>query len=181
MTITKLLQQIHAGEKDAFAQIVTMFQAPLFSFLGRMGLNQAQSEELAQETFLRAWTRLEHYQPRLGAFSTWLFTIARNLALNECSRAGNRRETAWTEIETEPVCSRPQPEEALIGDRRRQQLRLALLRLSPDNRCVLALAYTRGLNITEIAQIESSTPGAIKTRLHRAREQLRRYLENPDE
>src|SRR5450631_3877590 len=87
MEITEILRKIHAGDRQAFAEVVKSYQRLLFGFLGRMGLSQAQAEDLAQETFVRAWQSLGSYRPELGKFSTWLFTIARNLALTELGRA----------------------------------------------------------------------------------------------
>lgn len=90
--IKPLIERIRNGDRQAFGQVVIFYRGPLFGFLGRLGLNQSHAEEIAQETFLQAWKRLGSYDPHLAAFSTWLFTIARNLALNELSRAANRYE-----------------------------------------------------------------------------------------
>lgn len=92
MIIQGILHRIAAGEQLAFAELVDMYQRPLFGFLGRLGMNQAQAEDIAQETFLRAWTHLHSYQPERAQFVTWLFTIARNLAYNTLQRAPHQHE-----------------------------------------------------------------------------------------
>ena len=115
MNITEILRQINAGDSHAFAAVVTHYQRPLFGFMGRMGLSQDLAEEIAQETFLRAWRNLGQYDPRRGQFSTWLYTIAKNLTLNELSHAVHERELSIGGELPEIACDRPQPPEAGKG------------------------------------------------------------------
>lgn len=177
MNIIEILRRIQGGDRQAFAEVVKHYQRPLFGFLGRLGLSQGPAEELAQETFLRAWRSLAQYNPDLGAFSTWLFTIARNLAWNELSHAANKQEIAAEDDPPELVCDRPQPPEALALAQRRQLLHAALRQLPLTERCVVALAYVGDFELAEIARIEGCTVGAVKTRLHRARRKLYNLLE----
>ena len=88
--IRDVLERVARGEAQAFAELVVHYQRPLFAFLGRMGLNAARAEEVAQESFLRAWQNLPSYRSEQAQFSTWLFTIARRLALNELTRSQHR-------------------------------------------------------------------------------------------
>jgi RNA polymerase sigma-70 factor, ECF subfamily len=175
MDIENVLNRIRAGDRQAFAEVVREHQRPLFGFLSRMGLSRAQTEDLAQETFLRAWRNLEQYRPGLGRFSTWFYTIARNLALNELERATTL--PLVTEAALEPVCERPRPDDSLDAARRRRLLHQALGRLALHDRSVLALAYMADLNTAEIARIEGCSEGAVKTRLCRARGRLADILE----
>jgi RNA polymerase sigma-70 factor (ECF subfamily) len=171
MNIDEVLERIHAGDRQAFAAIVTRFQGPLFGYLGRMGCDAAQAEELALEAFLRAWTGLCTFDARRGAFSTWLFTIARNLALNELACAAGRRGGAEAPPD-ERVCEAPLPQERIAIEQRRARLRAALMRLPAADRSVLALAYVEELAVADIARIERCSAGAVKVRLHRARKRL---------
>jgi len=183
LDIPRILERIAAGDTPAFGEIVVRYQKPLFGFLGRLGLSQAQAEDIAQETFLRAWRSLATFEPGRAEFSTWLFTIARNAALNERARASAHGEVPHgNETAHEPACEEPLPPDALQASRRREWLQAALLRLQPTDRTVVALFYTRELPLDAIARIEGCTTGAIKTRLHRARQQLQQLLmENADE
>jgi RNA polymerase sigma-70 factor (ECF subfamily) len=178
MNITEILRKIHAGDRHAFAEVVTQYQRPLFGFLGRMGLSQGLAEEVAQETFLRAWRNLGQYNAGRGQFSTWLFTIAKNLAINELARATNERAIPVGEATPEPPCDQPQPPEAIALRQRRQLLHDALQQLSVEERSAVALAYIADFELAEIARIENCTTGAIKTRLHRARRKLFNLLEH---
>lgn len=180
MDIDALLTRIGNGDRQAFAGIVTHYQRPLFGFLGRMALSQGQAEEIAQETFLRAWSNLGTFRPERAAFSTWLFTIARNLALHELERAAHQREAGPDEDAPEQACERPQPPEALAQARHRQRLHQALRQLTLADRSALALAYIHDLELAAVARIEGCSLAAIKTRLHRARDKLKQLLEEHD-
>ncbi|MET3133655.1 RNA polymerase sigma-70 factor (ECF subfamily) [Oxalobacteraceae bacterium GrIS 1.11] len=180
MDIPALLQRINDGDRQAFAAIVTHYQRPLFGFLGRMALGQGLAQEIAQETFLRAWTNLADYRPERGEFSTWLFTIARNLALHELERAAHRRELRGADELAEPVCTNLQPPEQWARKQRQQRLHDALRQLPLPDRSALALAYEHELDLAAIARIEGCSHGAIKTRLHRAKEKLRQLLGEND-
>lgn len=177
LDIATLLQRIARGDPRAFSELVDRYQRPLFAFLGRMGLEAARAEEVAQETFLRAWQHLPRYRTEQAQFSTWLFTIARRLALNELARSRNRHEVAADDDAPEPACAAARPEQAL--DQRRLQARIdaAFRSLGTDDRSVLALAYTHDLGMAEIAVIEGCSVDAVKTRLHRARQRLRIALD----
>ena len=177
MEIKQLIQKIATGDKQAYAIVVQHFQRSLFGFLSRMALSQSVAEEIAQETFLRAWKNLGEYKPDAGEFSTWLYTIARNLALNELSRSSMRQEVSTDETTPDMACERMQPPEVLHQKQQRQRLQRALCKLPLQDRSALALAYIHDLEMTAIAQIEGCTTAAIKTRLHRAKEKLRQLLE----
>lgn len=178
MTPETLLHHARQGDRPAFGQLVRLHQDGVFGFLWRMGLRRAVIDELAQETFLRAWAHLPRYEPARAAFSTWLLAIARNLALNELDRAGHRLEQPAGDREADdPPDPAGTPPEVLQHKRRRQQLHAALARLPADQRSVLALAYLRELPLAAVARIEGISEDAAKQRLHRARLALRAALE----
>lgn len=176
MDIQHTLRQIADGNRQAFAPLVERYQRPLFGFLGRMGLTQAHAEEIAQETFLRAWQSLGQYDPKRAEFSTWLFTIARRLALNELERASAKQETVLEDTHTETASNDALPQEQLEMQEQQRRLQTTLRRLPLHERSTLALAYIQGLDIKTIAHIEGCSESAVKVRLHRAREQLRQWL-----
>lgn len=180
MDIQALLQRIREGDKFAFRAVVAQYQRPLFGFLGRMGLSQGHAEEIAQETFIRAWKQLASYQPHKAEFSTWLYTIARNLALHELERASYQREQSAGDALPEQACEQLQPPEVLAQQQEKQRLQAALRKLPLADRSALALAYLQELDMTSIARIEGCSLAAVKTRLHRAKEKLRELLENTD-
>ena len=179
MDINRTLRQIAAGNTQAFAEVVEHYQRPLFGFLSRLGLSPAVCEELAQETFLRCWSHLAEYDPKCGAFSTWLFTIARNLALSELTRSSRRCDISDDAL-ADTVCDHPHPEMSLALEQQRDRLCMAMSQLSAADRCLIALVYMDGFKLSEIAAIEQSSTGVIKTRLFRARSRLYKLLEKAD-
>ena len=177
--IEPILKRIEAGDRQAFANVVRHYQRPLFGFLGRMGLNQSDAEEIAQETFLRAWMNLGKYKPDIAQFSTWLFTIARNLALAQAfPRSKPARDDGGRA--TSSSLRQPQPPEELVIAEQKRRLHAALLKLPLAERSAVALVYVKGLELAAIARIEGCTTGAVKTRVHRAKQKLRQLLEQYD-
>ena len=179
------LKSIQQGDKTAFAALVGRFQKPLFSYLGKMALPQAIAEEIAQETFIRAWQAKETFDSEKASISTWLFTIARRLALNELDRASRRFEisgqssiasdnypTAYEHVDDQQL----NPQESLQRSELKQALWQALKTLEPHDRSLLALAYLKDLEFAAIAEIEGIPVGTVKSRLHRIRQQLKSTL-----
>ena len=167
----QLIQQVLRGETQAFDALVQRHQHALFFYLGRMGLCQAEAEDLAQEAFLRAYRYLHRYDPARARFSTWLFTIARRLAAN--LKASSRyRLTDSMEALGEPV----QSDAPGLEPRLRDRLDRALRQLPLKFRSPLALAYLGDLSIEDIAAVEACAPGTVKSRIHRAKQRLKREL-----
>jgi RNA polymerase sigma-70 factor (ECF subfamily) len=174
--LAERIRRAAAGDRDAFAALVRHYQRPLFSFLGRMGLRQGEAEEVAQEAFLRAWLHLDRYRAEQGAFSTWLYTIARRLALNELDRAERRLVDGAGDAAPDIACDRPGPAQALHRQQQGAALLAALRQVPAAERSVLALAYVHELSLADVARIEGCSESAIKSRLHRARQRLREAL-----
>ncbi len=181
MDIQAILRRIRQGDRQAFASLIRKFQHPLFGYLGRMGLTQSTAEDIAQETFLRVWQRLDDYDPARAEFSTWLFTIARNLTLHELDRAANRHEIVGGDGPQNFVAEESLAAAETDQTHQRQRLCDALQALTVEERSALALVYFRALDTADIARIEGCGVGAIKVRQHRARQKLRQLLENDDD
>jgi RNA polymerase sigma-70 factor, ECF subfamily len=177
LDIDDVIRRIGSGDKQAFAEIVMQYQQPIFSFLGRMSLSQAQAEEIAQETFIRTWRHLDDYQSTKAAFSTWLFTIARNLALNELASTRSKNEFSFGEELPDIASDAPEPMQVLCAKQQHFQLQMALLQLNMQDRSVIGLAYVDELSMSDMARIEGCSVEAVKTRLHRAKEKLRKLME----
>lgn len=176
MSVRAILQRIAAGEQRAYAELVELYQRSLFGFLGRMGMAQAEAEDIAQETFLRAWTHLHSFDPERAQFGTWLFTIARNLACHALQSAARQRESVTDELQ-ELACEQAGAEQVLESARQRTRLQVALRRLPMADRSALALVYVHELALSDVARIEGDSVAAIKTRLHRAKLKLRELLQ----
>jgi RNA polymerase sigma-70 factor, ECF subfamily len=171
------INKIAAGDHVAFGRIVEAHQGRIFGYLGRMGLDSATAEDIAQETFLRLWRNAGQFDAKLASPATWILTIARNLALTHLARPARRVEITNDAEPPDTACDRLQPDEALHAKQQRARLHAALERLAPADRSLLAASYVEDLGLAEIARIEGCTTGAVKVRLHRARARLREILE----
>jgi len=168
------------GDPDAFRRIVETYRDRLYTFLLRLVRHHEEAEDLAQEAFVRAWRHLSGYDSR-WPFRAWLFTIARNLALNalrrpwatiisiEAGAEDGRNALALAAATASPA------EQAVTGEQKRR-LGQALGQLSVQAAMIFTLFYQEGMAISEIAQTVGMTAGAVKVALHRARQTLRRRL-----
>jgi RNA polymerase sigma-70 factor (ECF subfamily) len=162
-----------SGSERAFQELVRRYERPVFSVILRVIRDPSRAEELAQDTFVKAFLRLETYQPG-RKFSTWLLTIAHHVAIDEVRRGSLRTsslEDAAAEYlskETDgnnPYDVTEQKELALILDQ-------AIRRLRPEYAELITLRYEQDLTIEDIAEITGLAIGTIKSSLHRARKDL---------
>jgi len=157
------------GDPVAFGELVKRFQGSLFAYLGRMGLSDVICEELAQETFLRAWVNRDKYDPAKAAVSTWLFTIGRNVALNSLTRK-SVTEAGDEDIDNHTGESVTDPSQQYEHHESIIRLKQALKTLSVEDREIIAACYTPEIEHTP--EILNCSEGALRTRLSRARKRL---------
>jgi RNA polymerase sigma-70 factor (ECF subfamily) len=177
-----------AGEEAAFRDLVRRYERPVFSLLYRMVRDRALAEDLAQETFIKVLNGIRSYNPQYK-FSSWLFKIAHNAAIDHL----RRRELETLSLDGSPHATggdaRRTP--ALqLGDRGESPLHhvearelgaaieQAIARLRPEYRSCIVLRFVEGYSYEEIAEILDVPLGTVKTHIHRARNELRRYLED---
>jgi len=175
-----LIRQVLGGNRNAFRMLVVRYQRPLFRFLAGFGLGQAVTEELAQEVFLRAFRSLASFDSAKASFATWLFTIAKRLALNEVARAGHRAPHVEVD-ERVSATDEPSAQEGLERAERAGRVQRALQALPETLRSTLLLAYLKELSLEQIAEIESCAVGTVKSRIFRGKALLRVALVNPEE
>jgi len=179
-----LIRQTLAGNPNAFRMVVVRYQRPLFRFLGGFGLGQAVAEDLAQETFLRAFRNLAGYDANKAKFSSWLFTIAKHLALNEKTRASHRAPHVDVSAIEPEVAGRDVAQgahEVFESSERRTRVHQAVQRLPEILRSAVVLAYLKELSMDEIATVEGCSVGAIKLRIFRGKQMLRAELSESEE
>jgi RNA polymerase sigma-70 factor (ECF subfamily) len=160
------------GDKQAFSQLVQAYQRPVFNLTYRMLGNSEEAEDAAQETFLRAYSRLAQYDPQMK-FSTWVFSIANH----HCIDRLRKRRATHISIDDNPVLENlqedlPQPEHRALDQEQSVELHSLINLLDPDYRTPLVLRYWEEMSYEEIAESMGVTVPAIKSRLFRARQQL---------
>jgi RNA polymerase sigma-70 factor (ECF subfamily) len=166
------IRQAVAGDREAFSRLVEAYQIPVYNLAYRMLGDAREAEDAAQETFLRAYTRLTTYQTD-KKFSSWLLAIASH----HCIDRLRRRRFTWLSLDELPFLNqaagtRNQPEEAAIRQEEREEVRRMLDQLPPQYRAAVILRYWYELSYREIAEVMGITESAVKSRLYRARERL---------
>jgi RNA polymerase sigma-70 factor, ECF subfamily len=181
----RLMLRVRADEPAAFEELVEQFQHRLIAVMRHLVGDAAEAEDLAQEVFLRVYRARKKYRPR-AKFSTWLFAIANNLALNTLRGRQRKPTTPLAVQESGPLG--PRPEEQLVRDQRsgpmqkvqRQELagiiQEALAGLNERQRAAVVLNKFEDMNYAEIAEVMQITTMAVKSLLSRARMHLRTAL-----
>ncbi|HEY8155230.1 MAG TPA: sigma-70 family RNA polymerase sigma factor [Myxococcota bacterium] len=162
-----------AGDGAAFDALFSRWAAPLLRYLQRMLRDAAGAEELVQEVFLRVHGARQRYQPE-ARFSTWLYRIATNLALNELRRPRRREPHAsWGEPDGPELAGEGSAaEDALDAKRLAARVERELARLPERQRAALCLSAVEGLSYAEVAEALEISESAVKALVHRARTAL---------
>lgn len=173
----ELIARARLGDDDAFQSIFDRYSRPVLSFIYDMTSERDAAEELAQETFVRAYKNLGALQDA-EKLSTWLFGIARNVAL-EFLRA-RQRDRRNLEMDDPAVLNLsnndPLPEGQLLNKEMGDVIRSALASLDEDKRMVFTLKVLHQRSYDEIAAITGFSIPKLKTDLHRARREMRRRV-----
>ncbi len=172
-----LVRRAQSGDEDAFAQLVRRYQVPVVRFCARMTASFPDAEDLAQETFVRVYRHLNRLEPQ-ARFSTVLFGIARNITLNHLRDSGRRGRGRTVPLDDQQRETKAQYEPGRGAQLSEIQAMLsaALQKVSPDHREILLLREVEGMEYDEIAEVLGCQRGTVKSRLARAREQLRLRL-----
>jgi RNA polymerase sigma-70 factor (ECF subfamily) len=167
------IEQALQGDRVAFGQLVRAYERPVYNLTYRMLGDPAEAEDAAQETFLRAFTKLATYQPS-RKFVNWLLSIASHHCIDRLRRR-NRAPQLSLDGPLPPIwlaSDAPQPEQVMDKKQAREQVRQVLETLPPDYRAAIVLRYWYNLSYQEIAGVMETTESAIKSRLHRARRMM---------
>ena len=177
------------GHQEAFREIVVRFERPIYSLVARMVQDPGLAEDLAQEVFIKAFRRLDTYDPQ-RKLSSWLFKIAHNTTIDHLRR--HAPETVPLEAEKDgdrgdqggrgglaAVLSDPGAESPAAAAERRDMARAlesAISRLRPEYRESVVLFYLEGASYQEICEASGLPLGTVKTNLHRARKELAQHM-----
>lgn len=171
------LERARAGDRQAFSNLVEAYQRPVFNLTYRMLGNPEEAEDAAQETFLRAYSRLHQYNPE-HKFSTWLFSIANH----HCIDRLRRRKITKLSIDDAPMAftlasDETGPERALLEQEKSAEVQALLGCLDPSYRTPVILRYWHEYSYQEIADTMDISLAAVKSRLFRARQKLAEHYE----
>jgi RNA polymerase sigma-70 factor (ECF subfamily) len=186
----RLMLRVRDDDASAFAELMQRYEGRLVRLMHTIGPRHDLAEDLAQETFMRVFRARKTYEP--GAkFSTWLFTIAGNVARNAARSLGRRKEVSEVDApRSEDSPSGPQllaataleasgmmPTRMVEGDERASVVRAAVSALSERQRMALMLSRFENMSYLEIAETMDLTTKAVKSLLSRARVNLKDLLQ----
>ena len=178
-----LLQKAQQGDAEAFTSLCAPFEGLVYRHCFQLLRNEADAQDAAQETMLRAWRSLRAFRGG-SSIATWLFRIAHNVCLDFLRRPRARLERTSLEALRdegfEPPDSQPTPESAYLTASEQARLREAIAALPPQQQALLSLRYGDGMAYEQLAEALHMAPGTVKSSLSRARDKLRALLTKSD-
>ncbi|MDX9755121.1 MAG: sigma-70 family RNA polymerase sigma factor [bacterium] len=174
MSLDHWVNECREGRTRAYAEIVRELRPRLLDYLYRMLQNRELAEEIGQEAFLKAYQQLQKFNPAKASFTTWLFTLGRNLCIDTLRRMDGKR------LDQEPsstlLALNPIPRDQAWENELENEIAHAVAQLDVLFRDTFILREYQGLEIEEIAQITNTNLGTVKSRLFRARQSLQLAL-----
>jgi RNA polymerase sigma-70 factor (ECF subfamily) len=176
VTDDRLVQDALAGRQEAFEGLAQRHARSVFRLIDRLVQDSGVTEELAQETFLKAFRRLDTFDPQRG-FSAWLLRIAHNTAVDALRRRGPRMQSLDTAAQFDrdahvPVSTAPGPDRQTEQRLLMRDVAAALAGLRPEHRLALGLRFQEGRSYAEIAFVMGVAEGTARSYVHRARRKL---------
>ncbi|HSU80180.1 MAG TPA: RNA polymerase sigma factor SigW [Candidatus Angelobacter sp.] len=181
--VKDLIIMIKQGNQEAFRQLVDLYKRQVYAICFRMVGIPQEAEDLAQETFLRAYTHIDRYHLD-KKFSTWLYRIATNLSIDYLRK---RKPSVYLDAEVPGTegytlqaqlhSGEPTPDESVVQDEDRSRLMSAIGQLPIKYRTPIILKYIDDLSLLEISDILKLPVATVKTRIHRGREALKKRLQ----
>ncbi len=172
-----LMNCVKNGDTRAFEQLVEMHQGAVIGTVAKMLGDATEAHDVAQQVFIRVWKSAARYEPK-AKFTTWLFTITRNLVFNESRRRNRRQLVSSDEREEEfhlqlPDEGKRGPAEDLEQKELMQAIDAAIQSLPEKQRIAVILRRYEGLPYNEIAKVLKTSVSSVKSLLFRARAQLK--------
>ena len=176
-----------AGKEAAYRELLRRYERPVFSLIYRMVRDRSLAEDLAQDTFVKVLNALDSYRPEYR-FSSWVFKIANNVAIDQLRRRelttlsldGSPDARTRDEVEATALQAVDRGETPLSELESRELgtvIEQAIAKLRPEYRSCILLRHVEGRSYEEIAEALDLPLGTVKTYIHRARHELREYLE----
>ena len=175
-----LIKKFQNGDVNAFNQIALRYKDRLLNFIYRFLNDRERSEDLVQDTLLKLYTHKHSYQ-EIARFSTWLYTIAANLARTELRKIKRRKTFSVAELSSEDrefiiEDSSPNSREDYVPKNFEKNIKDALARLPDDFKTIIILRDIQELSYDEISKIVDVPLGTVKSRINRGRVQLRQFI-----
>lgn len=175
LTDQQLISLSLGGDTVAFDHLFDRYRESMRKlYIQRTGGNRDDADDLIQDTFLKVYMNLEHYNPAY-TFGQWIYTIARNTFIDYLRK---RQENVPLEGLQRGQSSFPTPEESIISSQQRAQIDAYMERLRPQYKRLIELRFFKDYSYEEIAAELGIPIGTVKTQLHRAREQMCKFIDD---
>lgn len=176
----KLITMAQQGDQSAFEQLLDHYQKPVYHQALRLVGNPEDAADVTQEVFIKVWKHLPSFRGE-SSFSTWLYRLTDNAALDLIRREKKRRGDSSLDDEESalilPADPAPTPHQAIEQKELHQAVADGLAQLSEEHRQVLVMREINGLSYEEIGNILGLSPGTVKSRIARARISLAKFLQ----
>lgn len=173
--LSELLRAMSKGDREALRQVYGLTNAKLFGIVRRVVSDEAEAEEVLQETYLTVWRRADRFDPAKASPITWLAVIARNKAIDRVRAAKRRRADALDDA-PEIVDAGPRPGDALEEAERRERLEDCLNGLDPAAAAVVREAFFGDHTYLQLAERDGVPLGTVKSRIRRSLIRLKTCL-----
>jgi RNA polymerase sigma-70 factor, ECF subfamily len=164
-----LISACQSGETERFAELYDLYSDRIFRFIFHKTMQRDLAEDLTSDTFVRALEKLKQFNSEKGKFSTWIYTIARNLITDHWRSYREHRdiEDVWDLSSLDDVIDSTHKQ--LIGEK----LHAALRNLAPESREILIMRFWQDLSFAQISELTGKSEGAVKMKVGRALKKLR--------
>ena len=175
-----LMLRVKGGDHDAFGELLKRYERQLIVFFLRQLGDEEGARDLAMDTFLRVYKAAGRYEPK-AKFSTYIYQIARNLFINESKKRSFRKTESLEEISEntglQVAGEGLDPEQVYFTSEQQSMVQEALQQLPEDQRMILILVEYQDLSYERVAQIMGCSMGTVKSRMFRARQKIKEWME----
>jgi len=176
LTDAELVERAAAGGEESFEELVRRYQRPIIAYVYRIIGDYDAALDLTQEVFIKVYGSLRRYRAEYK-FSTWIYRIAHNAAIDHLRRVAARDVREEVERRERHLSSRaPNPEQERERNERRAEIESVVEQLPPAYRELIILRHAHDLSYEEIAEVTGLPLGTVKNRIFRARELMRRMF-----
>ncbi|UJF32421.1 RNA polymerase sigma factor [Paenibacillus hexagrammi] len=178
LTDLQIMERIVRKDADALRYLYERYERPVYAFAYRIVHDPMMAEEVAQELFLRIWHAAERYDAENGKLTSWMFTLTRNIAIDQLRKKQSRTsgQVAGPEQMNRVQDTAKSTEEVVESQWMGQRIKDALGELNPDQKQVLDLIYYQGYTQQEVSDQEAIPLGTVKSRVRLALKQLKSKL-----
>jgi RNA polymerase sigma-70 factor (ECF subfamily) len=173
----RIIGRILKGERDLYSHLIDRYKGPIFNLAYRMTGQREEANDLAQETFVRAYENLVKFNGR-KQFFTWLYTISLNIIRNNLKRKGRVVFETIDDSNETKADNEKSPEKKIEEREAIERLEYSLKRLSFEQKEAVVLRCYQGLSFQDIAEITDVSLSTAKMRVYRGLEKLRDYMKD---